>query len=237
MKRILIVLASIAAFVLPMLALAPGAQAQAATGVVTNGMAWTANPSAGPPGVVVPYCTLGVVGTDSSGNKIAISARHCVQDVFNAPDGADVYRYLPTGTGGKIGTIAYRSANSPVSAHGTDWVVIKLNADADLFSNGPGIRIDGVNTSTPALGQVLCKDGVTTGVKCGAIYNVTPGRIYSFAIASGGDSGGPAYIDTAYGKIAGMVRGPGEFIRFSAVLSEINGQANPVGKGFVATNN
>ena len=45
MKRILIVLASIAAFVLPMLAFAPAAQA--ATGVVTNGAGWTGSLTSG----------------------------------------------------------------------------------------------------------------------------------------------------------------------------------------------
>jgi len=33
-----------------------------------------------------------------------------------------------------------------------------------------------------------------------------------------------------------MTRGPFEFIDFSAVLDSIAAQANPIGKGFVVTN-
>lgn len=239
MKRILIALASIAALILPMLAFAPAASA--ATGIVTNGMAWTAIPNAGPtlPGQNAKFCTLGVVGTDSSGNKIAISARHCLElDGTNANVGDPVFRYLPTGAGNQIGTVSHYSPDwvGGSDKFGVDWVVIKLNADSDLRSNGPGVRIDGIGTA-PVPGQVLCKDGVTTGVKCGAVYGVTPTRIASFALASGGDSGGPAYVDTNYGKIVGMTRGLFEFINFSQVLSDIAAQSNPVGKGFVVTNN
>ncbi|MGO4202605.1 hypothetical protein AB4Z09_12800 [Rhodococcus sp. TAF43] len=237
MKRILIVLASIAAFVLPMLAFAPAAQAQMPTGVVTNGMAWVPNPNAVPNATDPPYCTLGLVGTDSSGNKIAISARHCVEAKGMYFDGAPVYRWLANGTAGaQFGTIAHRSSGTHLGGYGTDWVVIKLNADADLFSNGPGARIDGIG-NPPAFPQVLCKDGVTTGVKCGVVTGTSPGRIASIAFALGGDSGGPAWIDTNYGKIVGLVRGPGEFISIHAVLSEINSGTNPVGKGLVVTNN
>ncbi len=64
MKRILILLASIAAFVLPMLAFAPAAQA--ATGVVTNGTGWTGSLTANGP---ENRCTLAAVGYDQYGNK------------------------------------------------------------------------------------------------------------------------------------------------------------------------
>ncbi|OYD61090.1 hypothetical protein BDB13_6028 [Rhodococcus sp. OK302] len=54
-----------------------------------------------PPGPLdlSPHCTMGVVGTDNLSNKIAVSARHCVEAVHYINDGDPVYRYTPTGAG------------------------------------------------------------------------------------------------------------------------------------------
>ncbi|MDH6285067.1 hypothetical protein [Prescottella agglutinans] len=241
MKRILIVLASIAAFVLPMLAFAPAASA--ATGIISNGTGIspfefpTSNPAGGG-----DECTIGVVGTDNSGNKLAITVSHCFTQTWNyKPDGAPVYRSGP-GPRQQIGTIAYRAWNGvgfPVNDgnYGTDWLLIKLNADADLRSNGPGTRIDGVGVSNPS--GTHCKDGIATGVKCGWITDsAPPTRFYSTAILGGGDSGGPAYQGT---QIIGLNRAIWftgfEFVKIGAVLNEINGSPWTPGKGFVVTNN
>ncbi|MGO4200547.1 hypothetical protein AB4Z09_02080 [Rhodococcus sp. TAF43] len=229
-KRVL--LATLAAFaaLVPALALAPAASA--ATGTISNGIAWTAKPDAGPSNPLQnqEYCTLGVVGTDSLGNKIAISAGHCVSAVAGGatefPDGATVYRFLSTGTGDPIGTIAYRDPS-------IDFVVIKLNPDAVLSPNGPEVRIDSIGPSNPD-GE-LCKAGVRTGVTCGPIYGQAASRINSFVTANGGDSGGPAFVNDT--QLVGMTRGPFEFVDFSAVLDGIATQSNPVGKGFAVTNN
>lgn len=249
MRKVLGFLACLAVILGTFLANAPAASA--ATGVVSNGIAWTPfeNPVI-PPNLAREDCTLGVVGTDSAGNKIAISAAHCVSQDWNyKPDGATVYRMAPTGPRQAIGTIAYRSVNTigyPVPqtntdpyAYGVDFVVIKLNADADLQSNGPGARIDGIGAANPS--GIHCKDGVGTGVRCGFITDNTPPlRFYSTAIAGGGDSGCPAFQNNT--KLVGLVRGGTpptsyEFVKFSAVQTEIAGQSNPAGKGFVVTNN
>lgn len=233
-QRVLLAILAAVALIVPALAITP--TASAATGVVSNGIAWTPFEYPTPPPIGDREdCTLGVVGTDSSGNKIAISAAHCVSLGWKyKPDGATVYRMAPAGPRQAIGTIAYRSVNAtgyPVNAgntdpnaFGVDFVVIKLNADADLSSNGPGARIDGIGT----------------GVRCGFITdNTPPTRFYSTAIAGGGDSGGPAFQNDT--KLVGFVRGgngiTSEFIKFSAVQNEINSQPNPVGKGLVVTNN
>ncbi|NMM92673.1 hypothetical protein B2J88_52100 [Rhodococcus sp. SRB_17] len=90
--------------------------------------------------------------------------------------------------------------------------MIKLNNDADLRSNGPGARIDGVAAANPAVFSNHCQDG--------------------------GDSGAPAYQGT---QIIGMNRALSgvvfEFVKL--VLYEINSPSSPfpVGKGFVVTNN
>jgi len=254
MKRILIVLSSIAALLLPMLAFAP--TASAATGIVTNGMAWTANASyPGAPSTLDKpfgdYCTLAVVGYDMHGNKVAISAAHCVSQNVNgnwAPDGSPVYEWTPNnGPRKHIGHISYRSWNGvgyPVDPNqvnagsfGTDYVVIKLNDDADIRSNGPAARIDGIGAANPF--GVMCKDGQSTGVTCGWITGQNATRINNLAVGFNGDSGGPAWVDTNPGKIVGYVRAPGEYVKFAAVLNEINspGSPFPVGKGFYPVNN
>lgn len=229
-KRVLLAAIAALAALVPALAIAPAASA--ATGTVSNGIAWTAKPDAGPsnPMTNQEYCTLGVVGTDHLGNKIAISAAHCVSAAAGGatefPDGATVYRFGSTGTGSPIGTIAYRN---PL----IDYVVIELNLDAVLSSNGPEARIDSVGPSHPD--GMLCKAGVRTGRTCGAIYGQEALRINSLATANGGDSGGPAFVNDT--QLVGMTRGPFEFIDFSAVLDSIASQANPVGRGFAVTDN
>lgn len=225
-------LAALAGFAALVSALAITPAASADTGTVSNGIAWTAKPDAGPSNPLTnqEYCTLGVVGTDNLGNKIAISAGHCISTAAGGatdfPDGATVYRFGPTGTGAPIGTIAYRDPR-------IDYVVIVLNSDAVLTPNGPEVRIDSIGP-LPTEGT-LCKAGVRTGVTCGPIYGQAASRIASFAAANGGDSGGPAFVNDT--QLVGMTRGPFEFIEMSSVLDSIAAQPNPIGKGFTVTDN
>lgn len=257
--RAFVALVAPIALLFSLVAFAP--TASAATGIVTNGMAWSPNavypgtPGTTPDKPLGDYCTLGAVGYDQYGNKVAITVAHCVnvKDVNYAPDGAPIYRWQPgTGVRQQIGTIAYRSWNGtgfPVlpadsnnpTAHGTDYLVIKLNDDADIRSNGPGARIDGIGAANPA--GVMCKDGQSTGVTCGFILGQNASRIFNLGTIGPGDSGGPAWVDTNYGKIVGMNRSWNgstfEYVKFSAVLNEINspGSPFPVGKGFYPVNN
>lgn len=229
-KRALLTALATFAALAPALALAPAASA--ATGTVSNGIGWTAKPDAGPsnPMANQEYCTLGAVGTDALGNKIAISAGHCVSAAAGGateyPDGSTVYRFGASGTGAPIGTIAYRDPS-------IDYVVIRLNADAVLSSNGPEAPIDSIGPANPD--GMLCKAGVRTGLTCGPIYGQEAMRINSFVTANGGDSGGPAFVNGS--QLVGMTRGPFEFIDIAAVLGSIEAQANPVGKGFTVTDN
>lgn len=243
MKKIILLFLSTIAIVLPMWAFAATASAQ--TGVaVSNGIAWTPNSSLPPGGQpdkpLSDYCTMGVVGTDQSGNKIGISAGHCVESVA---DGAPIYRWTPNnGPREQIGTLAYHSGGA---TSGVDYSVIKFNNDAVLSSNGPGARIDGIGPSNPV--GIHCKDGQSTGVTCGQIItaNTTPTRFFSYTTAGPGDSGGPAFqSNSIFGsntKIVGLTRGIQgsgfEYIRFSAVLADIATNPNPAGDGFVVTNN
>lgn len=228
-KRVLLTALAALAALAPALAIAPAASATT-TGTVSNGIAWTANPDAGPanPMQNQEYCTLGAVGTDALGNKIAISAAHCVSAAAGGaaefPDGAPVYRFEPTGTGAPIGTIAYRDPR-------IDYVVIELNPDAVLSANGPDARIDSLGAAAPD--GVLCKAGARTGLTCGPIYGQSGLRINSAVAANGGDSGGPAFVNGS--QLVGMTRGPFEFIDIAAVLGSIAAHPDPVGKGFTVT--
>lgn len=118
-------------------------------------------------------------------------------------------------------------------------MVLYLNADAVLTSNGPSARVDGIGASNP-VGPPHCKDGAGTGVHCGSITAQNTTRFYSNAQSGGGDSGGPVLQNNT--EIVGMVRGfdtalfAFEYIKFAAVLDGINAQPNPVGS-FVVTNN
>ncbi len=230
MKRIMLVLAAIIAVIAPAFAFAPAASA--ATGIISNGTGWT--PRAGIGSGAANGCTIGVVGTDSSGNKIAISAAHCVDErnpdgTLKFPDGSPVYKFnAAVGAGVPIGTVAHRDLF-------VDYVVIKLNSDADLRSNGPAARIDSIGPAWPS--GILCKDGIATGVRCGAIVGGDANRINALTfVGSGGDSGGPAWSNGTT-QIIGLGRGLTDFVRFSAVQGSIAAQGNPAGKGFVVTNN
>lgn len=233
MKRLLLLLCAV------VLGFALAPPAQAATGVVSNGIAWTMSPSGAtdPQSPVVAWCTMGVVGRDSSGNPVGVSAGHCVRSsttVQNLPDGAPVYRYIRGSTAPRqqIGVLAHSDRGLPENT-AVDYSVIRFNSDAILTSNGPGARIDG-KQALQLFFPPVCKDGFTTGVTCGAAFSQSATRFQAFVYAGGGDSGGPAFQNNT--KIVGMVRGPAEFIRFDAVFNAINAQPNPVGKNLVITN-
>lgn len=121
-------------------------------------------------------------------------------------------------------------------------MVIKLNADADIRSNGPGARIDGQGVANPGLFTNMCKDGIGSGITCGIVTGGSPTRIFTLGSSTGGDSGGPLFV-AGTTKISGYVKGFNgtsfEYVKFSAVLNEINspGSPFPVGKGFVPVYN
>lgn len=215
--------------------------ASAATGVVSNGIAWTthANPDPEKP---LDYCTMGAVGTDSSGNKVGISANHCI---WREPDGATVYRWARTAAGRTpIGRLAHRGDYArPPTGPANDWVVIQFNDDAVLTSNGPGARITGIAPANLPQVTIGCKDGITTGVTCGVITTRSTATYMNLALIGDGDSGGPFFVNDHdwaginYGWTTGFPGVPGTiYTRATKILSDIEAGSNPVGKGFRITN-
>lgn len=221
--------AVVAVALMPALAV-PAAQAQVPTAVVSNGIAWTTNEEA--PSFfrwfmrTGDYCTMSVVGTDAAGNKVGISAAHCIS---HEPDGTVVRHWTPwNGKRQPIGEIAYRN-------DALDYVVIDLYDDVRLSSVGPGARIDHQGPAGPE--GVVCKDGQTSGVTCGAVTRQGDTRIYNLAFVGPGDSGGPLYQDDGWvGINRGLTTdGGGVYVKAAAVIADIESQSNPVGQGLVIT--
>jgi hypothetical protein len=214
-----------------MFALQPAANADAPV-TVSNGTAWTSNavPTAVPQVKGLgDYCTMGVVGTDASGNKVGITAAHCVSQY---EDGDTVYLYATTAAARiPIGTIAHRDT-------AIDYVVIKFGDNVTLSSNGPGARVDGIGPAN-VQGRIACKDGQTSGVSCGFIYGQDANVYFSTGYALPGDSGGPLFVNnTKWVGLVHAVYAKGfEYTKSSTILNDIAAGSNSVGKGLVVTNN
>lgn len=215
MKKILVSLTAAAALVFSGLIMAPAAQAAP---VVSNGIAWS--PNAQYPGLpALPdkpfgdYCTMGWVGYGPGGDKVGVSAAHCVA---GKPDGAPVYRWLPGTGGGRelIGHIGFRDNN-------VDWVVIRFVSNAIVTANGPALRIDSIGVDNPAGNS--CKDGQSTGVTCGQIVGQNATRIFTTGYAFNGDSGGPlAQGNSIIGLTRGATQQGFEYIKIAPVLRWLN---------------
>lgn len=213
MKKLLVSLTAAAALACSGLVMAPAAQAAP---VVSNGIAWTPNPSlpagTAPDKPLSDYCTMGWVGYGPGGDKVGLSAAHCVA---GKPDGAPIYRWTPNnGPRELIGHIGFRDED-------VDWVVIRFVSNATVTANGPALRIDSIGVNNP--GGNSCKDGQSTGVTCGWIISQNATRIYTFGAAGPGDSGGPlAQGNSIIGLTRGVTLQGFEYIKIAPVLRSLN---------------
>ena len=174
------------------------------------------------------YCTLGAVGYDHAGNKVGITAGHC--DAYN---GGPLYLH---DTKQHIGEFVYSNHDPSF-----DYAVVKLDDNVFLSSNGPNLRVDQVG-SEAQFGEILCKDGRTTGVTCGLILSWNNGLIHGEILTTGymwqGDSGGPLVRGTELVGIASKLDyalPPFEFISIHKILNDI--PYGQVGSGFYSVNN
>lgn len=164
-------------------------------------------------------CTIGVVGNDSFGNKVAITAGHC----------------------GAVGTIAYTMSNQKIGVFASsrkDWVIgtfeynkfdyafIKLDDNvvlADDPTTPPNIKSIVAPPNFPNFSQPVCKFGHSVGTlpqMCGYVTNVTPIEFGSGATTFFGDSGGPVYLANDKTKIAGIVSRPANIPYLGANISQ-----------------
>ncbi|MFD7104866.1 trypsin-like serine peptidase [Streptomyces celluloflavus] len=162
------------------------------------------------------FCTLGAVGGDKYGHKIAITAGHCLDDPKYADheihdDIAPVYDRADTGFG-PIGYVRYfKDPEGSQTGHVTkDYMVIELVPQVTPSAQGPYLKQTGEvkvpggtvspNALTPALdNERLLATGSNeiitsgqTGVWYGTVMDNADGVYRSPAANMRGDSGGPA---------------------------------------------
>ncbi|POX58771.1 hypothetical protein C3492_35925 [Streptomyces sp. Ru62] len=180
---------------------------------VHNGMQILFSPSA-----PFAFCTIGAVGDDKYGHRIAISAGHCLND----PDGTYADREIPDDVApvydradpafGPIGHVRYfKDPEGSQTGHMTkDYMIIELVPQVTLSSRGPylkqtgEVRVPGGTASPNALQPALDSERLLatgddelivagqTGVWFGTIMDNTGGIYRSPAANLTGDSGGPA---------------------------------------------
>lgn len=178
-------------------------------------------------------CTTGVVGTDSQGNYVGISAGHCLGL------GTDVY-YPGKRNLGPIGETVRSSGGPDFLNTGLDYSVILYDkSKVVLDSDGPGIRVDG-NAGTVGLGAFVCKSGITTGRQCGYVTGRDQlGNVIAYVLTGPGDSGGPLAAGTKWlgitSKVNFNIRGPFAFTAADKIRADLN-VAGGVGAGFVPVN-
>ena len=162
-----------------------------ATALVAPAAAQAAAPVGGGTPVLVggtAGCTITAAGFDSTGAPVAFTAAHC-SDRIDSPvilkgnEGAGV-----------IGTIVTRNEI-------LDYSVIRLNPGTAFPVRQQGVTGRG---PAPQFGDIVCKDGLSTGHTCGITWQREGVRFWSQACAGYGDSGGPITHD---GRLVGLVSG------------------------------
>ncbi len=217
LRRLRVLSASVAAFAAIATLGAGAGSAQAQDGAkavkrVHNAMqiADPSNPDA--------FCTIGAVGTDDYGRKVAISAGHCgggpIADREIHDNSYPVYDRKDFAFG-PIGYVRYfKSPEGSATGHPTkDYMIIELVPEVTPSSQGPSLKQTGQlevpggrpspNAMSPAraderlLGAGLFDNNELVvsgqlGVWYGRITNNSDGIYQSFAHHDAGDSGGPA---------------------------------------------
>jgi hypothetical protein len=217
MKYFIASILAFLAFIIP-----AQASAQEST-TVTNGMRWNTLTESNQ--FPFDWCSIAAVGYDNLGNKVALSAGHCIA---NEPLDAPVYLYDDRAAG-PVGTLSTRNTE-------LDYVIIKLNPDVNIDSDGPRVRIDSIGPARPDL--ITCKDGATTGTTCGLTLWYTDDRVYTTAPMFSGDSGGALIMQGT--QLIGINRaftGVFEYVKASAILADLDSKGSVVGQGFRPVNN
>jgi hypothetical protein len=213
-----------------------------AASVTATGIAHAADkvPMGGGAGIVIDtdtHCTLTTIGTDKTGALIGFTSAHC------GGPGAQVSAEGARERG-VLGTMV-------AGNDGLDYAVIRFDPDkVEPVSNWNGFAIDGIGPD-PALGQVACKLGRTTGYSCGVTWGPgqSPGTIVNQVCGRPGDSGAPVTVNN---KLVGMIHGaftdglptcvikyiplhtPAITMSINAILADLAAKDRP-GAGFVPT--
>lgn len=135
------------------------------------------------------FCTVGVVGTDAEGRKVALTAGHCGEpgDKVWSADSWQI---------GASGTVA-------TSNKYHDYSVIELGSNAEITRSYNGVTVNSVGGPVRP-GDILCKQGVATGHTCGNVWTADEALHISQLCAMVGDSGAPVM---AGDRVVGLVSG------------------------------
>jgi hypothetical protein len=195
-------------------------------------------PLGGGAGIVVDgdtMCTLTSVGTDNDRDLVGFTSAHC-----GGPGSQVAAEAAPDR--GTLGTMVAGNDN-------LDYAVIRFDpARVMPVADVGGFPINGIGPD-PAVGQVACTDGRTTGESCGVTFGPgqDPGTIIAQLCGQPGDSGAPVTVDS---KLVGMLHGafsedlpacvvkyvplhtPAVVVSINAVLADLISK-NRTGAGFV----
>lgn len=189
----------------------------------------------------VDLCTVAAVGTDSLGNKVALTAGHCLWKT-----GTDLKItklnasgiYVPADKRTEIGTVGTwkfdrDKANPDAKNNILDYGFVRLNNDVQLQSVGKP------NVAAPGIGQMVTRVGNDAGVYVSHLAIITGYSDRDFAIGGAlvpGASGGPVTRGDALIGIASrsafFYAVPGSFItRVDAAIADATA-AGGVGANF-----
>ncbi len=178
-------------------------------------------------------CSLGVVGTDRAGNKVGISAGHCLSV------GTQVF-YPGRRDLGPIGVTVASSGGPNYTTSGRDYSVIKFDASKVSLSTQGRVTANSIFPGTPGLGTYVCKGGSLTGTTCGFVISTYPnGNIGGYIPVGPGDSGGALVAGTRWaGIVSGinfnLLGGPFFFTSSASIVADLNAKGG-VGAGLVLT--
>jgi hypothetical protein len=210
----------------------------AVAGFPTTASADDKVPLGGGAGIVIDgdtFCTLTTIGTDNTGEMIGFTSAHC------GGPGAQVVAEGAKDRG-PVGTMVTGNDN-------LDYAVIRFDsAKVTPVANFDSFAINGIGPD-PAVGQIACKQGRTTGNSCGVVFGPgqDPGTIVMQVCGQQGDSGAPVAVNNL---LVGMIHGafsehlpvcvtkyiplhtPAVMVSINAVLADVANKNRP-GAGFV----
>ena len=162
-----------------------------ATALIAPAVAQAAVPVGGGTPILVggvAGCTVAAAGFEAGGAPVAFTAAHC-SDRIDAP-----VILRDDERAGVIGTIATRNEI-------LDYSVIRLDPGVAFPVRQAGVSGRG---AAPEFGDIVFKDGLSTGHTCGVTWQREGPRFWSQACAGYGDSGGPI---THNGRLVGLLSG------------------------------
>ncbi|MFI9503235.1 S1 family peptidase [Nocardia sp. NPDC052566] len=125
-------------------------------------------------------CTLTTVGYDRENRLVGLTAGHCAE--VGAPVRAE---HAPQA--GVVGTVA-------AVDHANDYAVIVFDRGrVDPVRQVAATLITGIG-APPRQGDIVCKNGRTSGVNCGIVWDTHEWWFQNQVCSQPGDSGGPVTI-------------------------------------------